>query len=423
MSNLPEWIAGAGNRPDLDPTAVLTPEPPEVVARGDDEMVLSMGPQHPSTHGVLQVVLGIDGEEVVRAEPEIGYLHTGIEKTAENLFWNQALTVIDRMDYLGPLTNDFAFCLGVERLLRITDRIPRRAQQIRVMFAELTRITSHCIWLGTHAIDLGAISPFFYAVDLRENILDLIEAASGARMNMTYFRVGGVNGDLPDGWLERLDALIAKFPGRMRDLRDLLQKNPIWTDREIGVGIISAAEAVAWGLTGPALRASGVAYDLRKAYPYSTYDEYEFDVPTRTEGDSYARFLVRLDEMEEAMRIVQQVRKKLDPGPVMVDDPTISLPPKPSIGISMESLIYHFKLVSEGFRVPPGDVYAAVEGPRGEVGYYIVSNGENRPWRVRTRPASFYNLQALKKIAAGNLIADVVVMIGSLDPVFGEVDR
>jgi len=423
VSNLPEWIAGAGNRPDLDPTAVLTPEPPEVVARGDDEMVLSMGPQHPSTHGVLQVVLGIDGEEVVRAEPEIGYLHTGIEKTAENLFWNQALTVIDRMDYLGPLTNDFAFCLGVERLLRITDRIPRRAQQIRVMFAELTRITSHCIWLGTHAIDLGAISPFFYAVDLRENILDLIEAASGARMNMTYFRVGGVNGDLPDGWLERLDALIAKFPGRMRDLRDLLQKNPIWTDREIGVGIISAAEAVAWGLTGPALRASGVAYDLRKAYPYSTYDEYEFDVPTRTEGDSYARFLVRLDEMEEAMRIVQQVRKKLDPGPVMVDDPTISLPPKPSIGISMESLIYHFKLVSEGFRVPPGDVYAAVEGPRGEVGYYIVSNGENRPWRVRTRPASFYNLQALKKIAAGNLIADVVVMIGSLDPVFGEVDR
>ncbi|MDE2571688.1 MAG: NADH dehydrogenase (quinone) subunit D [bacterium] len=386
-------------------------------------MVLSMGPQHPSTHGVLQVVLGIDGEEVVRAEPEIGYLHTGIEKSAENLFWNQALTVIDRMDYLGPLTNNFAFCLGVERLLGITDRIPRRAQQLRVLFAEMTRITSHCIWLGTHAIDLGAISPFFYAVDLRENILDLIEAASGARMNPTYLRVGGINGDLPEGWLERLDALIAKFPARMRELRDLLQTNPIWTDREIDVGVISAEDAVAWSLTGPALRASGVAYDLRKAYPYSTYDEYEFDVPTRTEGDSYARFLVRLDEMEEAMRIIRQVRKKLEPGAVMVDDPSIALPPKPAIALSMESLIHHFKLVSEGFRVPAGDVYSAVEGPRGEVGYYIVSNGDNRPWRVRTRPASFYNLQAIKKIATGNLIADVVVMLGSLDPVFGEVDR
>jgi|SRR5579872_933234 len=423
MSNLPDWISGAGNPPDIDPQAMVAAASPEVIARGDDEMVLSMGPQHPSTHGVLQVVLGIDGEEVTHAEPEIGYLHTGIEKSAENLFWNQALTVIDRMDYLGPITNDFAFCLAVEKLLGITDRIPRRAQQIRVLMSELTRITSHCIWLGTHAIDLGAISPFFYAVDLRENILDLIEAASGARMNPTYFRVGGINGDLPDGFLERLDELIAKFPGRMRDLRDLLQQNPIWTDREIGVGVISAEDAVAWGLTGPSLRASGIAYDLRKAYPYSTYDEYEFDVPTRTEGDSYARFLVRLDEMEESMRIIRQVRKKLEPGPVMVDDPSIALPPKPSIAVSMESLIHHFKLVSEGFRVPPGDVYAAVEGPRGEIGYYVVSNGDNRPWRVRTRPASFYNLQALKKIAAGNLIADVVVMIGSLDPVFGEVDR
>ncbi|TAM61084.1 NADH dehydrogenase (quinone) subunit D [bacterium] len=386
-------------------------------------MVLSMGPQHPSTHGVLQVVLGIDGETVTRAEPEIGYLHTGIEKSAENLFWNQSLTVIDRMDYLAPLTNNFAFVRGVERLLGITDQVPRRAQQIRVMMAEMTRITSHCIWLGTHAIDLGAISPFFYTVDLRENILDLIESASGARMNMTYFRVGGINGDLPEGFLERLDELIAKFPRRMRDLRDLLQQNPIWTDREIGVGIISPEDAVAWGLTGPALRASGVAYDLRKIEPYSTYEEYEFDVPTRTEGDCYARFLVRLDEMEESMRIIAQVRKKLEPGPIMINEPAVALPPKPSIGLSMESLIYHFKLVSEGFRVPAGDVYGAVEGPRGEIGYYIVSSGENKPWRVRTRPPSFYNLQALRKIAAGNLIADVVVMIGSLDPVFGEVDR
>ncbi len=422
--HLPDWIGTEGNPPNFgDPTAVLEPEPYEVVSRSDDEMVLSMGPQHPSTHGVLQVVLSIDGETVKRAEPEIGYLHTGIEKSAENLFWNQSLTVIDRMDYLAPLTNNFAFCRGVEKLLGITDQVPRRAQQIRVMMAEMTRITSHCIWLGTHAIDLGAISPFFFTVDLRENILDLIEAASGARMNMTYFRVGGVNGDLPEGFLERLDEVIAKFPRRMRDLRDLLQKNPIWTDREIGVGVISAEDAVAWGLTGPALRASGVAYDLRKIEPYSTYEEYEFDVPTRTEGDCYARFLVRLDEMEESMRIIEQVRKRLEPGPIMINEPAVALPPKPSIGLSMESLIYHFKLVSEGFRVPAGDVYGAVEGPRGEIGYYIVSNGENRPWRVRTRPPSFYNLQALRKIAAGNLIADVVVMIGSLDPVFGEVDR
>ena len=401
-----------------------TPLTPDIVAQDGNSMVLSMGPQHPSTHGVLQVMLEIEGETVVKAEPEIGYLHTGIEKTAENLFWSQAQTVIERMDYLAPESNALCYALAVEKLLGVTDAIPKRAQAIRVLFAELTRIASHCVWLGTGGIDLGALSVFFYTFDLRENILDLQEAAGGARMHPNYVRIGGLNGDLPDGFLAKLDALIEKFPGRMRDLRGLLQANPILQDRMIDVGVLSLDEALQWNCTGPTLRACGVAYDVRRAFPYSSYEEYEFDIPTRTEGDAYARFLVRLDEMEESHRIIKQVRAKLDtPGPVLVDDPKIAAPPKETIALSMEALIHHFKIVSEGFRVPPGDVYHAVEGPRGELGFYIVSDGGNRPYRVRTRPPSMYNLQALKSIAPGNLIADLVVSIGSLDPVFGEVDR
>ena len=395
-----------------------------VIERTDNTMRLSLGPQHPSTHGVLQVLVDVSGEVIERADMEIGYLHTGIEKSAENLFWTQASTVVERMDYLAPLSNALCYYLALERLLGITDRIPVRAQRIRVLMCELTRIASHCVWLGTHAIDIGAITNFWYAFDIRENILDLIEAAGGARMHPNYLRVGGVNGDLPDGFLDRLDALVAKFPGRMHDLRAILQNNPIWRDRTIDIGIISADDAVRWSLTGPVLRASGIAYDVRKAFPYSGYEDYGFDIPTRTEGDAYARFLVRLDEMDESMRIIAQVRKALEePGPILVDDTKVVAPPKETIALSMEALIHHFKIVSEGFRVPPGDVYQAVEGPRGELGYYLVSDGNNRPYRVRTRPPSLYNLQALKHIAVGNLIADVVVMIGSLDPVFGEVDR
>jgi len=401
-----------------------TPLTPDIVAQDGNSMVLSMGPQHPSTHGVLQVMLEIEGETVVKAEPEIGYLHTGIEKSAENLFWSQAQTVIERMDYLAPESNALCYALAVEKLLGVTDAIPKRARAIRVLFAELTRIASHCVWLGTGGIDLGALSVFFYTFDLRENILDLQEAAGGARMHPNYVRIGGLNGDLPDGFLAKLDALIEKFPGRMRDLRGLLQANPILQDRMIDVGVLSLDEALQWNCTGPTLRACGVAYDVRRAFPYSSYEEYEFDIPTRTEGDAYARFLVRLDEMEESHRIIKQVRAKLDtPGPVLVDDPKIAAPPKETIALSMEALIHHFKIVSEGFRVPPGDVYHAVEGPRGELGFYIVSDGGNRPYRVRTRPPSMYNLQALKSIAPGNLIAGLVVSIGSLDPVFGEVDR
>lgn len=400
------------------------PLTPEIVHQEGNAMVLSMGPQHPSTHGVLQLMLEIEGESVVKCEAEIGYLHTGIEKSAENLFWTQAQTVIERMDYLAPESNSLAYALAVEKLLGVTDEIPLRASRIRVLTAELTRLASHCVWLGTHGIDMGAISVFFYCFDLRENLLDLQEASGGARMHPNYVRIGGLNGDLPDGFLARLDALIAKFPGRMRELRGLLQANPIFQDRTIDVGILSPSDAIEWSVTGPALRASGIAYDVRKAFPYCGYENYEFDIPTRSEGDAYARFLVRLDEMEESIRIIRQVRKELEePGPVMVNNPKIAAPPKATIALSMEALIHHFKIVSEGFRVPPGDVYHAVEGPRGELGFYIVSNGENKPYRVRTRPPSMYNLQALHAMAPGNLIADLVVMIGSLDPVFGEVDR
>ncbi|MEO6991890.1 MAG: NADH dehydrogenase (quinone) subunit D [Candidatus Baltobacteraceae bacterium] len=387
-------------------------------------MTLSMGPQHPSTHGVLQVLVEVAGETIERAEMEIGYLHTGIEKSAENLFWTQAATVIERMDYLSPPSNALCYVLAVEQLLGLTDRIPERAKQIRILMCELSRIASHCVWLGTHGIDLGAITTFFYAFDVREDVLDLLEASGGARMHPNYLRIGGTNGDLPEGFLGKLDVLIEKFPGRMRDLRLLLQNNPIWRDRTIDIGILSPQDCIEWGLTGPILRASGIQYDVRKAFPYCGYETYDFDVPTRTEGDAYARFLVRLDEMDEAMHIVRQVRKRLDtPGAVMVDDPKVAAPAKETIALSMEALIHHFKIVSESFRVPPGDVYQPVEGPRGEIAYYLVSNGDNRPYRVRTRPPSMYNLQALKKMAVGGLIADMVVMIGSLDPVFGEVDR
>jgi len=404
--------------------SMSTPLTPEIVSQEGNAMVLSMGPQHPSTHGVLQIMLEIEGENVTKAEPEIGYLHTGIEKNLENLFWTQGQTNVERMDYLAPESNALCYILAVEQLLGITEKVPERAVAIRVLIAELTRIASHMVWLGTHGIDLGALSIFFYCFDIRENILDMGEMTGGARMHPNYLRIGGVNGDLPSGFMEHLDAFIAKVPGRMRELRGLLQKNPIFQDRTIDVGIISPEEAVQWSLTGPPLRASGIAYDVRKAFPYSGYEQYDFEIPTRLEGDAYARFLVRLDEIDQSLRIIQQVRKKLDkPGPVMIDDSKVAAPPKETIAISMEALIHHFKIVSEGFRVPPGDVYQAVEGPRGELGYYIVSDGNNKPYRVRTRPPSMYNLQALKGIAPGNLIADLVVMIGSLDPVFGEVDR
>lgn len=406
-------------------TTIPQPSTLEVVQSGDNRMVLSFGPQHPSTHGVLQVKVQLEGEIVVDADLEIGYLHTGIEKSAENLFWTQACTVLERMDYLSPPINSQCFFLAVEQLLGITDEIPERAVHIRVLFAELHRIASHCVWLGTAGIDLGAISAFFYAFDVRERILDLTEMAGGARMHPNYFRVGGVHEDLPDGFMDRLDAFIAMFEPRMRDIRGLLQRNPILQDRMVDVGVLSPEDAIAWSVTGASLRACGIPYDVRKAFPYGAYDQYEFDVPTRTEGDASARFLVRLDEMDQSLRIVRQARAKLMacPGPVLISDTKFAPPGKEALAFSMEAVIHHFKIISESFRVPPGDVYQAVEGPRGELGLYVVSNGDNRPWRVRPRPASMYNLQVLKKLTLGEMIADMVVMIGSMDPVFGEVDR
>ena len=395
----------------------------DVVEHTNNRMVLSMGPQHPSTHGVLQVITEIEGEVITKAEPEIGYLHTGIEKSAENLFWTQASTVIERMDYLSPLSNAMAYILAVEQLLGVSGEIPERAQQVRVLLCELSRIASHCVWLGTGGIDLGAISTFFYSFDLRERILDLNEFAGGARMHPNYLRIGGLNGDLPTGFLDKLDVVIDMYDPRMREMRNLLQKNPIFQDRTIDVGILGAEESLAWGITGPTLRASGVAYDVRKAFPYSGYENYEFDIPTRTEGDAYARFLVRLDEMDESMRIIRQIRKNLVGGPVMVADTKFAPPPKETIALSMEALIHHFKLYTEGFHVPEGEVYVATEAPKGEFGVYLVSDGSNKPYRCKIRPTGFSHLQAMDFLSRGHMLADAPAILGSLDIVFGEVDR
>lgn len=402
----------------------MTDNPDVSIAPGEhtDTMVLSMGPQHPSTHGVLRVMLRLDGETVLEAAPEVGFLHTGIEKQAENLFWQQAITVVERADYLAPLSNSLCFVLAVERMLGI-ENIPPRATVLRVMFTELTRIASHLVWLGTHCLDLGAQSIFFYAFEMRERILSIMEFVTGARMHQSWFRIGGLAIDVPVGFLDTIDDFIARFPKRLDDMRAIVEKNVIIVDRLVGVGTIGQQEAIAWGLTGPPLRATGIAFDVRRATPYCDYETYEFDVPTQTAGDCYARFLVRIAEMRESWRIVKQARERFPGGPVVIDDRKIIPPPKTEIQHSMEALIHHFKLVSSGFNVPEGHIYQAVESPRGEMGLYITSAGGNKPWRVRWRPPSFYHTQALKRLSPGNLIADVVAIIGSLDPVFGDVDR
>ena len=404
--------------------AGLRDNPDVTIAPGDerDTLVLSMGPQHPSTHGVLRVMLRLDGETVLSAEPEIGFLHTGIEKQAENLFWQQAITVVDRADYLAPLSNSLCYVLAAEKLLGIED-IPPRAKVLRVMFTELTRIASHLVWLGTHCLDLGAQSIFFYAFEMRERILSIMEFVTGARMHQSWYRIGGLAIDVPVGFLDTIDDFITRFPERLADMRAIVEKNVIIVDRLANVGKISAEEAVAWGLTGPPLRATGVAYDVRRATPYCDYDTYEFEVPTQTAGDCYARFVVRLNEMYQSWRIVKQARDRFPDGPVVINDRKIVPPPKTEIQHSMEALIHHFKLVSSGFNVPEGHVYQAVESPRGELGMYVTSAGGNKPWRVRWRPPSYYHTQALKRLAPGNLIADVVAIIGSMDPVFGDEDR
>jgi NADH dehydrogenase I, D subunit len=386
-----------------------------------DRMTLSVGPHHPSTHGVLRMILEIEGERIVKATPEIGFLHTGIEKHAEHLTWTQAITVLDRMDYLAPLSNNLGYVLAVEKLLGIEP--PPRAKTVRILLTELQRIASHCIWLGTTALDIGSQSVLMYAFNIREQILDLFEEATGARMNPSYFRVGGLANDLPNGFEDMVRRFLDEFPERLREIRTILDKNPIWLDRLRGVGVLKPDQALALGVTGPNLRASGVPYDVRKAYPYAGYDEYEFDVPVGESGDCYDRYLVRVHEMMESHRICRQALERLEPGPVMVDDRKIALPPKEELRHSMEALIHHFKLVSYGFDVPAGEAYQAIESPRGEIGFYVVSNGKNKPWRVRVRGPAFFNVFAMPVMMEGALLADMVAVIASVDPVFGEVDR
>jgi len=385
-------------------------------------MVLNMGPQHPSTHGVLRVVLELEGETVIKAQPEIGYLHTGIEKSCEAKTYSQAITLTDRLDYLAPLSNNLCYCLAVEKLLEL--EVPKRAQHIRVLLTELTRIGSHLVWLGTHAIDLGAMSMFLYCFREREELMKIFEMVSGQRMMTSYFRIGGLALEPPPGWLTRVERFVAMFPTRIQEYEDLLTRNPIWRARTQSVGLLRPDDAIALGVSGPTLRASGVAYDVRKFFPYSSYEEFEFEVPTRTEGDCYARYLVRLAEMRESLKIVRQAMAKIPPeGPIRTEAPGIVPPERERMKTEMEALIYHFKIFTEGFSPPPGEVYQVIESPRGELGFYVMSDGSPKPWRVKVRAPSFANLQGLPKLVEGRLIADVVTCIGTIDIVLGEVDR
>jgi NADH-quinone oxidoreductase subunit D len=384
-------------------------------------LILSMGPQHPSTHGVLRLVLELDGEIVVKCSPDIGYLHTGIEKTAEAKTYHQTITLTDRIDYLCPLTNNLAFCLAVEKLLAL--EIPARAQYLRVLLNELTRLNSHLVWLGTHAMDIGAVTMMLYTFREREDLLRLFEACSGQRMMTSYFRVGGIALEPPLNFYERTRQFLAAFPARIDQYEALLTGNKIFIGRTKGVTPMNAADCIAWGVTGPCLRAAGVPLDLRKTNPYSSYDKFQFDVPTHTDGDVYARYLVRVQEMRESVKIAQQALEGLPEGPIKADAPHVVLPEREKMKTEMEALIYHFKIVTEGFRVPPGEVYSAIESPRGIVGYYIVSDGSSHAARMHVRSPSFLNLQALPKMCEGKLIADVVACIGSIDIVLGDVDR
>jgi NADH-quinone oxidoreductase subunit D len=385
-------------------------------------MVLNMGPQHPSTHGVLRVILELDGEIVLKAEPVIGYLHTGIEKSCESKTYSQCITLTDRIDYLAPLSNNLGFCLAAEKILGL--EVPKRAQYIRVLLTELTRITSHLVWLGTHAIDLGAMSVFLYSFREREEIMKIYEYVSGQRMMTSYFRIGGLALEPPPDWLDSVRRVVESMPGHVDEYEDLLTQNRIWLARTQGVGMLSAADAIAMGVSGPLLRASGVAYDVRKAFPYSSYDEFDFDVQTHTGGDCYARYIVRVAEIRESLKIIRQAMDKIpSEGPFRAEAPGIIPPSREEMKTSIEGLIYHFKIFTEGFAPPPGEVYQAIESPRGELGVFMVSDGSAKPYRVKFRAPSFVNLQSLPKLCVGRLIADVVACIGTTDIVLGEVDR
>jgi NADH-quinone oxidoreductase subunit D len=400
--------------------AEITPTP-VLDAATDQTLVINMGPQHPSTHGVLRLLLEIDGETIVRIMPDIGYLHTGIEKTCEAKFYQQVVPMTDRIDYLCPMTNNLAYCLAVEKLLGL--EIPPRAQWLRVMLNELTRINSHLVWLGTHAMDIGAMTVFLYCFREREEILRLFEAVSGQRMMTSYFRIGGVAIEPPLDFFGRVKKFIDAFPEHIDEYENLLTQNPIFVMRTKGVAYISAEDTLALAATGPTLRASGVDVDLRRDDPYTGYENFQFKVPISSDGDVYARYLVRVAELRESQKIVAQALAGIPEGPAKADAPKVVLPDREKMKTQMEALIYHFKIVTEGFTVPAGEVYQAIESPRGEMGYYVVSDGTAKPYRVHMRSPSFANLQSLRKMCEGRLIADVVAAIGSIDIVLGDCDR
>ena len=387
----------------------------------ESSMTLSMGPQHPSTHGVLRLELKLDGELVVRAVPDIGYLHTGMEKLFEYKKYQQGIVITDRMDYLNPLGNNLAYVMAAEKLLWI--EVPERAQVIRVLMCELQRIASHMVWLGTHALDIGAMSMIFYCFRQREKIMNLIESASGGRMTPSYFRIGGLMMDLPAGFDRRCKQFLDDFPEALSTFETLVTGNTLFQSRTQGVGIISREDAIDWGLTGPCLRGSGVGVDVRRTNPYSGYETYDFEIPVEKDCDVWARFLVRMRELRESHKIVRQALERLKPGPVKADAPKVVLPDRNDMRTHMDSLIHHFLIVAEGFNVPAGEVYHPIEGSKGELGCYIRSNGGPKPDRVHFRGPSFINLSALPVMAEGEMIADVVAIIGSLDIVLGEIDR
>lgn len=389
--------------------------------RQGETMVLNMGPQHPSTHGVLRLMLELEGETVVRVQPDIGYLHTGIEKTGERLKYQQVITLTDRMGYLDNMMDELAYVLAVEKLLGI--EVPERVKWVRVLMAELERVSSHLVWLGTHALDLGAMSMFMYCFREREKVLDIKETISGVRMMTSYFRIGGLQADLPPQFEPKVRDFLKLMPERINEYEDLLTKNELWVERTKRVGVISAENAISLGCSGPTLRASGVPYDIRKTNPYSGYENFDFEVMVGENGDVYDRYFCRVREMRQSLRMVEQALDGLPDGPWRIDDRKVVPPPKDEIVQSMESLIHHFKLFTEGLKPPVGEVYNAIEGGRGEMGYYIVSNGTGKPYRFHMRAPSLYNLQALPTMAKGGLVADVVAIIGSIDIVLGEVDR
>lgn len=384
-------------------------------------MTLNMGPQHPSTHGVLRLVLELDGEVIRKVTPHIGFLHRGVEKLSEHRTYHQTIPLTDRLDYLAPMSNNLGYVLAVEKLLGI--EAPERAETIRVIMAELTRIKSHLVWLACHALDIGAMTVFLYCFREREVIMDIYEMVSGARMTTNYFRIGGLSQDVPDGFERKVRDFIDAFPANVDTYEGLLTKNPIWLKRTIGNGVISAEDAIDYGITGPALRGSGVDWDLRRDNPYSGYEKYSFEVPVGKNCDTFDRYKARLIEMREAAKIVRQALDSLKPGPVLADAPQVCYPPKESVYNTIEGLIHHFKIASEGFPVPEGEVYQGVEAPKGELGYYLVSDGSAKPYRMRIRPPSFVNLQAIDKMAKGAMLADLVAIIGTLDIVLGEIDR